>query len=90
MIPKYIENALRRRTKAAVSFGENDSILSRYIERHPELLETIDSEDYFGGVESIINPYDSEIRVRTAIENFLKEKQREKIYGLEKENGFQK
>ena len=71
-VPKYIEDALRRRTKAAVSFNENDLILSRYIDRHPELLETIDSEDFHGGVESIINPHDSERRVRTAIENLLK------------------
>lgn len=72
MIPKYIENALRRRTKAALSFNDNDLILSRYIDRHPELLGTIDSEDFHGGVESIVNPKDSERRVRTAIENYLK------------------
>ena len=71
-VPKYIEDALRRRTKAAVSFNENDLILSRYIDRHPELLEMIDSEDFHGGVESIVNPQDSEKRVRTAIENYLK------------------
>lgn len=72
MMPKYIENALRRRTKAAVSFNENDLILSRYIDRHPELLEMIDNEDFHGGVESIVTPQDSERRVRTAIENYLK------------------
>lgn len=72
MIPKYIENALRRRTKAARSFAENDLILSQYIDRYPELLETIENEDFHGGVESLINPEDSEKRVRDAIENFLK------------------
>lgn len=71
-IPKYIENALRRRTKAAVSFNENDLILSRYIDHRPELLETIDSEDFHGGVESIVNPEESEERIRSAIKDYLK------------------
>lgn len=71
-IPKYIDNALRQRTKAAVQFSENDIIISQYIDRYPELLETIDSEDFHGGVESIINPQESEERIRSAIKDYLK------------------
>lgn len=70
-IPKYIKDALRRRTRAAVSFSENDRVLSKYIEKHPELYEAIDSADFIGGVESIVNPHESEKRVIKAIENYL-------------------
>lgn len=71
-IPKYIENALRKRTKAAVQFSESDIVISQYIDHHPELLEAIDSEDFQGGVESIINPQESEERIRSAIKDYLK------------------
>ena len=65
-IPKYIDEALRMRTKAAQRFLNYDFIVSRWILDNgvDEYLET---EDFGGGVESIANPRDSEDRIREAI-----------------------
>ena len=66
-IPKFIDIALRRRTKAAVSFNTNDYIVSHWITKNG-LENDIDTADFHGGVESIINPYSSEVNIRKAIE----------------------
>ena len=65
-IPKYIDVALRRRTKAAVSFNTNDYIISQWIDKNG-LQDDVDLADYHGGCESIVNPYDAEMRIRKAI-----------------------
>ena len=65
-IPKYIDNALRMRTKAAQRFLDYDFMVSRWILDH-KLDEYLETEDFCGGVESIMNPQDSEDRIREAI-----------------------
>ena len=66
--PKYIREALEKRTKAANAWNKYDSIVSRYIQEH-NLDQYIDSADFFGGVEGIVNPEESERRILEAIEN---------------------
>lgn len=63
-IPKYIDEALRKRAKCAFRFLQYDDIVSKFIEKHDI---DVNSEDYGGGVESITNPYESENAVRKAI-----------------------
>lgn len=65
-IPKYILKALGRRARAAESFNTNDLIISKFIDKHNIEIE---SYDYHGGVESIVNPYNSAKRVALAILN---------------------
>ncbi len=65
-IPKYIEEALRKRSKAAIKLSEFDFIVTKFIEEHDI---DVDEFDYSGGCEMICNPYESEERVRTAILN---------------------
>lgn len=65
-IPKYIDDALRKRTKAANAFQEYDWIVSNWIDKHG-LEDDIDSADFHGGVESIVNPDVSEQNIRNAI-----------------------
>ena len=63
-IPKYIEKALERRKNAAYIWNNNDYIIGKFIEDNE--IE-VDSMDYFGGVEGIVNPYFSNERIRQAI-----------------------
>lgn len=63
-IPKYIDEALRKRANAAFRFLQYDVVVSEFIEKHNI---DVNSEDYGGGVESITNPYGSEKAVREAI-----------------------
>lgn len=63
-IPRDIDNALRRRTRAAESFLDADLIVSSYID---EVGADVDSYDYYGGVESIVNSRSSEKRIREAL-----------------------
>lgn len=63
-IPKYIDEALRKRANAAFRFLQHDVVVSEFIEKHNI---DINFEDYGGGVESITNPYESENAVREAI-----------------------
>ena len=65
-IPKYVDEALKKRTKAAIIVSKNDAIITDFINKH-----NIDanSEDYCGGVEMYANPYESEDAIRQAIEN---------------------
>ena len=65
-IPKYIDEALKKRTRAAMMFLSNDLIVSNWIEKHG-LAGDIDTCDFFGGVEALVNPYESEQRIRSAI-----------------------
>lgn len=66
-IPKYIDEALKKRTKAAEDFNRYDWIVSNWIDEHG-LGEDIDLENFHGGVESIVNPRVSEKAIRSAIQ----------------------
>lgn len=59
-VPKYIQNALIKRIKAAIAFNDSDLKVSQWCESHG--IET-KSYDTFGGVEAIVNPYDSVNRI---------------------------
>lgn len=65
-IPKYIEKALDDRVKAANKFNTTDLIISNFIDKY-EI--DVDTEDFHGGVESIVNPDASADRIREAIKN---------------------
>ena len=65
-IPIYINEALRKRTKAALQFMEYDYIVSKWISLN-NLEDYVNSEDFHLGVEAIVNPKDSEERIREAI-----------------------
>ena len=65
-IPKYIDDALKKRTKAAEMFNQYDWIISDWIDKHG-LSDDIDTADFHGGVESVINPEVSEANIRLAI-----------------------
>ena len=67
-IPKYIDDALRKRTKAAEMFNHYDWIVSNWIDKKG-LDGDIDTADFHGGVESIVNPWTSENNIRLAILN---------------------
>lgn len=56
-IPKYIDEALRKRANAAFRFLQYDDVVSEFIRKHNI---DVNFEDYGGGVESISNPYGSE------------------------------
>ena len=65
-IPKYIEQALQKRVKAAVQLMDIDEIITDFINEN-----NIDAEyeDFCGGCEMYINPYDSAERIRQSILN---------------------
>lgn len=65
-IPKYIDEALKKRTKAAETFNYYDWIVSDWIDKNG-LDGDIDMADFHGGVESIVNPNVSEKNIRAAI-----------------------
>lgn len=65
-IPKYIDDALVKRRKAAIKLLDYDSIVTTFINNNQ--LD-VDFEDYDGGCEIFLNPYDSEQAVRQAILN---------------------
>lgn len=65
-IPKYIDEALKKRTKAAIIVSKNDTIVTDFINKHNI---DVNSEDYYGGVEMYVNPYESEDAIRQAIED---------------------
>lgn len=65
-IPKYIDEALRKRTKAAEAFNEHDWTVSEWLDKN-DVADNLDLEDYHGGVEAIVNPRESEKRIRNAI-----------------------
>lgn len=63
-IPKYIDEALKRRTNAAYKLIKYDCIISDYIEKYNI---PVDTSDYRLGCEVICNPGMSESCVREAI-----------------------
>lgn len=63
-IPKYIEQALKRREKAAWALLSADYIITDYITKHNIEVEAY---DYATGVEMYANPTASADRVRQAI-----------------------
>lgn len=65
-IPKYIDEALKKRTKAARTFNHYDYIVSRWIVKNG-LENDIDTACFLGGVESIVHPDEAEDEVRQAI-----------------------
>lgn len=65
-IPKYIEKLINRRANLASQFREVDNKLSKWIENNGIELDTA---DYYGGVESLMNPWDSARRVEQAIKD---------------------
>lgn len=66
-LPKYIDDALKKRTKAAQQFNKYDWIISEWIDKH-FYEDDIDSSCYHGGVESIVNPESAEQEIRDAAE----------------------
>ena len=65
-IPKYIDETLKKRTKAAHKLIEYDCVISEYIEKHNI---PVDTADYHLGCEMIMNPEESESNIRKAIIN---------------------
>lgn len=63
-IPNYILEALDKRAKAAEQWNHNDLIISEFIDKNGIAAET---HDYHGGVEALINPRASNMRIRNAI-----------------------
>ena len=63
-IPKYIDNALKRRTKYALLLNEQMFIVDKWLDENNIQCEL---EDTHGGAELYINPQCSELRIRQAI-----------------------
>lgn len=63
-IPKYIDEALRKRANSAFRFIQYDAIISDFIEKNGVELDTM---HYGLGCESILNPDSSANAVREAI-----------------------
>lgn len=63
-IPKYIDDALRKRTNAAFDFMDYDCIVSDFIEINGIELDPM---HYGLGCESLLNPDSSANAVREAI-----------------------
>lgn len=63
-IPKYIDEALRKRANAAFKFLQYDNIVSTFIEKHNI---DVNFDYYCGGIGSITNPNESANAVREAI-----------------------
>lgn len=65
-VPKYIENALKKRAQAAFMYLENDFIIFQWCEKNDVPVEEC---DILTGCESIVNPADSAMRILNAIRN---------------------
>ena len=63
-IPKYIDKALRLRTKYAILLSNQEHVVDKWLDKHGIDCEY---EDTHGGVEIYVNPQDSEERIRQAI-----------------------
>lgn len=63
-IPKYIDEALRKRTNAAYKFVDYDCIVSDFVENNGIELDPM---HYGLGCESLLNPDSSANAVREAI-----------------------
>ena len=65
-VPKYVQQMIDRRQRAAEQFNHYDYELSTWLERHGVITEEC---DVFGGVESIVNAGASADRIRKAIKD---------------------
>lgn len=63
-IPKFIDEALKRRVNAAIRFIESDCIVSAFIEKNE--IE-VDTANYGLGYDTLLNPERSAAEVREAI-----------------------
>lgn len=68
--PKYIKEALRRRTRAAYVFTAADTMIADWLEKN-NLLDRVELYDICGGCESYVNPDSSSARILEVIENAL-------------------
>lgn len=68
-IPKYISEALRLRTHFAVGLMKYCCIVDDYLDKHG-ISDYLEDYDIHTGCEIYCNPYDSEERIRNAIEEF--------------------
>lgn len=68
-IPKYISEALRLRTYFAVRLMKYCYIVDEYLDKHG-ISDYLEDYDIRTGCEIYCNPYDSEERIRKAIEEF--------------------
>lgn len=68
-IPKYISEALRLRTYFATRLMDYCCVVDNYLDKHG-ISNNLADYDIHTGCEIFCNPYDSEMRVREAIENF--------------------
>ena len=64
-VPKRIYELIDKRAKAADKFNEYDLELSFWLDEHG--IET-ENYDIHGGVESIVNPWESARRIKQALE----------------------
>lgn len=71
-IPKYIDEALHKRTSSACKLLKYDDIITSFIDKYHI---GVNYEDYEGGCEMFTNPYKSEEAVRQAILNHNKRKE---------------
>ena len=65
-VPKYIEEALRKRAEFADRFNHYDYVITNFINNNGIEAEEY---DYCGGCESIVNPHSSSARIHEAILN---------------------
>ena len=65
-IPKYIDTALKRRTRYAELLNSASSIVDDFI-RNNGLEDDIDMADWLTGCEIYVNPGAAEMAVRKAI-----------------------
>lgn len=63
-IPKYIDRLINTRASLASQFNDTDCKLSKWLDKNGIEAESC---DYHGGVEALVNPWDSAKRVRQAI-----------------------
>lgn len=71
-IPKYIEQALKRRVQLAIQLDNACNIVDEFISKNG-LENEIDTADWLGGVEIYVNPRESAENVKAAILNHEKE-----------------
>lgn len=71
-IPKYIDEALHKRTSSACKLLKYDDIITSFIDKYHI---GVNYEDYEGGCEMFTNPYKSEEAVRQAVLNHNKRKE---------------
>ena len=70
-IPRYIDEALKERAYYADMLMDQCCIVDKFILENG-LDSVLEDYDYLTGCEIYVNPYNSEKRIREAIENFEK------------------